>query len=104
MPWWSWLLLWCGLVLGLISVLTWCAVVLYRKALGTLRAGEALTARIFELDSDPTHPAATFTPAVFTDLAELRENVEQQRVERTRRREVRRDALIVRGKLMRNVR
>ncbi|MDJ0336822.1 hypothetical protein [Cryobacterium sp. PH31-O1] len=104
MPWWSWVLIWCGLVLGLIAVLSWCAVVLYRKALGTLRAVEALSDQISALDHDQTHPAATFTPAVFADSAELRENVEQRRVERTRRRQLRRDALIVRGKLMRNVR
>ena len=104
MPWWSWLLIWSGLALVLLGVLTWFAVQLYRKALGTLQAFEALSDQVAGLSWDSSSPPALFKPAVFADLKRLRREVEQRRAERTHRRQMRRDGLIVRGKLMRNAR
>ena len=104
MPWWSWLLIWSGLALGLLGLLAWFAVQLYRKALGTLQAFEALSDQVAGVTWDSSPQPVLFKPAVFADLNQLRREGEQRRAERTHRRQVRRDGLIVRGKLMRNAR
>ena len=104
MPWWSWLLIWSGLVLGLLAVLSWFGVALYRQARGTLLALESLSDQVSAVDLDLAATRPPFTAAAFADATVLRHHLEQRRVERTRRRQLRRDALIVRGKLMRNVR
>ena len=104
MPGWSWLLIWGVLAVGLLVVLSWYAVALYRKAITTLRALEALSNQISAVDLDVPSVSASFTPAVFADPAVMLRNVEQNRTDRTHRSQIRRDARIVRGKLMRNAR
>ena len=104
MPWWSWLLIWSVLTLGFLALLVWSGVRLYRKSLGALRAFEALGDQIAALNVDVSPRPEQFRPAVFTDLAALRLEVEQREAERVHRRQVRRDGRIVRGKLMRNAR
>ena len=104
MPWWSWLLIWSGLVVILLTVLGWFAVALYRKALGTLRAVEALSDQVSAVDLDLPPDSVLFTPAVFADSAVLFHNVEQRRGEQAHRRQLRRDARILRGKLMHKTR
>ena len=104
MPWWSWLLIWGVLVAGLFVVLIWCAVALYRKAVTTLRALEALNDQVSSVDLDVPSVCASFSPAVFADSAVVLRNIEQNRADRAHRSQVRRDARIVRGKLMRNAR
>ncbi|TFD67841.1 hypothetical protein [Cryobacterium ruanii] len=104
MPWWSWLLIWCVLTLGLCAVLGWFAVALYRKARGTLQALEFLSDQVSAIDFDLSTATSSFGSAVFADSAVLLHNVEQHRAERTHRRQLRRDRLIVRGKLMRTAR
>ncbi|MDJ0348229.1 hypothetical protein [Cryobacterium sp. PH29-G1] len=104
MPWWSWLLIWCLLVLSLFAVLIWCAVMLYRKARGTLHAVASLSDQISAVDPGRPGPTAPVVPAVFADSALLRHYVEQRRAESTHRRQLRRDAWIRRGKLLRNAR
>ncbi|MCY7404360.1 MAG: alkaline shock response membrane anchor protein AmaP [Cryobacterium sp.] len=104
MPWWSWALIWTGLALILLAVLGWFAVALYRKSLGTLSAVVALSDRVSSVDLDLPLGSAPFTAAVFADSAELVRKVEQHRVERTHRRQLRRDARIMRGKLIPNAR
>ena len=99
MPWWSWLLIWGVLVTGLIAVLIWCAVALFRKAVTTLHALEALNDQVSSVDLDVPSVCASFVPAVFADSAVLLRNVEQNRADRGHRSQVRRDARIVRGKL-----
>lgn len=42
MPWWSWVLIWTGLVLVLLVVLALCAVSLYRKVMALLAEFETL--------------------------------------------------------------
>ncbi|TFB76215.1 hypothetical protein E3O06_02210 [Cryobacterium glaciale] len=104
MPWWSWLLIWCMLALGLLAVLSWFTVALYRQVRGTLRALESLSDQVSAIDRDLSSATPPFAAAAFADATVLLHDVEQQRVERTHRRQLRRDALIVRGKLMRNAR
>ena len=104
MPWWSWLLIWCGLAIGLLAVLSWLAVALYRQARGTLRALESLSDHVSAIDLDLSAATAPFAAAAFADATVLLHDVEERRVERTRRRQLRRDALIERGKLMRHTR
>ena len=104
MPWWSWLLIWSALTLGFFALLVWSGVRLYRKSRGALRAFEALGDRVAVLNVDVKPKSEPFRPAVFTDLAVLHHEVEQREAERVHRRQVRRDARIVRGKLMRNAR
>ena len=104
MPWWSWLLIWSGLVFILLAVLSWFAVALYRKSLGTLRALEALSDQVSAVDLDLPPYSVPFTPAVFADAAVLFQNVEQRRGDRVHRRQLRRDARILRGKLLHKTR
>jgi len=104
MPWWSWLLIWGVLVLGLFVVLIFFAVVLYRNSLGTLRAAEALNDQLLAVERDLPPTVSPFSPAVFADSAVLLHDVELRRADRAHRRQLRRDARIVRGKLLRNAR
>ncbi|TFD57792.1 hypothetical protein E3T39_13525 [Cryobacterium suzukii] len=104
MPWWSWLLIWGVLVAGLFTVLGWYAMTLYRKAVTTLRALELLSDQVSAVDLVAPSVSVSFVPAVFADAAVVLRNVEQNRADRSHRNQVRRDARIVRGKLMRNAR
>jgi len=104
MPWWSWLLIWCALVLMLLAVLSWFAVALYRKSLSTLRALQVLSDQITDLDADLPPRSKPFQPAIFADAGVLRANVEQRRTQREHRGQLRRDARIRRGKLLQNAR
>ena len=104
MPWWSWLLIWTGLTLGLLALLSWFALSLFRKARGTLQALESLRGQLPTGEFDGLAAAAVGIPAVFADSAVLLGRVDQLRAERTHRNQVRRDARIVRGKLMRHAR
>lgn len=104
MPWWSWLFIWTGLALTLLAVLGWFAITLYRKSLGTLRALAALSDQVSAVDLGRVPESVLFTPAVFSDSAVLSQNVEQRRGDRAHRRQLRRDARILRGKLMRKTR
>ena len=104
MPWWSWLLIWSGLVLILLAVLGWFAVALYRKSLVTLRALEAFNDQVSAVDLDLPPDSVPFTPAVFADSALLFHNVEQRRGDQAHRRQLGRDARILRGKLLNKTR
>ncbi|WP_105036776.1 hypothetical protein [Cryobacterium aureum] len=104
MPWWSWLLIWCVLALGLLAVLGWFAVTLFRKARGTLRALESLRDQLPTGEFDRSAASAPGDLAVFADSAVLLGKVEQLRAERAHRNQMRRDGRIVRGKLIQNAR
>ena len=104
MPWWSWLLIWSGLLSILLAVLGWFAVALYRKSLGTLRAVEALSDQVSAVDMGLPPDSVPFTPAVFADSAVLFHTVERRRGDQAHRRQLRRDARILRGKLLHKIR
>ena len=99
-PVWAWVLIWVVLVVGLITMLVWFAVRLFRKLMGTLGALEDLGDQIAEFDAGAPVPAAVFRPAVFQDRRALAAAIDQSRAERARRRALRRERSINRGKLL----
>ncbi|MEC5149703.1 hypothetical protein [Cryobacterium sp. GrIS_2_6] len=101
MPWWSWVLIWTGLVLVLLGMLAWFAVTLFRKLMALADAVGALGDLVSELDTDPaeeTRPPRR--PAIFENVNELALTVDLQRTARERSRQERRDRRIARGKLL----
>ncbi|TFD73030.1 hypothetical protein [Cryobacterium fucosi] len=101
MPWWSWILLWAGLVLALLGMLAWFGYALFRKAVRTMEALEGLADQFAGLELDPQlPPLRPFRPAVFEETADVRLALEQGSAERRHRRQLRWDRLVVRGKLM----
>ena len=101
MPWWSWLLIWGGLALGLIGTLAYFAVTLFRKLMHAMSALGALGDQVAALDVTVSElQAAALRPAIFADQYELAYAIEADRYARTVRRHARRDALVNRGKLL----
>ncbi|WEO79189.1 hypothetical protein BJQ94_09220 [Cryobacterium sp. SO2] len=100
MPLWSWILIWTLLVAGLVGMLAWFAVRLFRKSMRTLAALDELGQQVAELDTGAQLPGTAFRPAVFEDRRALAAAIEQSRVEHSRRRSLRRERSINRGKLL----
>lgn len=100
MPVWSWILIWTLLAAGLLGMLVWFAVRLFRKLMGTLGALEDLGDQLAELDLDRELPHRRFHPAVFADRRALAAAIDRARLERAHRRARRRDLAIGRGKLL----
>ncbi|MDJ0322623.1 hypothetical protein QMG61_02440 [Cryobacterium sp. PH31-AA6] len=101
MPWWSWILIWTGLVLGLLAMLAWFGYALFRKAIRTADALERLGDQVAELGDRPDlPPEPRFRPAVFETRADIQLDFELTRAERLLRRQLRRDRLVARGKLL----
>lgn len=101
MPWWSWVLIWTGLVLMLLGMLAWFGVTLFRKVMVLADAVGALGDLVGGLDPGPVaETKRPLRPAIFEDWNELALTVDLQRTARERRRQERRDRRIVRGKLM----
>ena len=100
MPWWSWVLIWTGLVLVLLGMLAWFAVTLFRKLMALADAVGALGDLVGALDADPAEGTPPRRPAIFADWNELALTVDQQRTARERFRQQRRDRRIARGKLL----
>ncbi|UAJ77836.1 hypothetical protein IT072_11015 [Leifsonia sp. ZF2019] len=101
MPWWSWLLIWTGLVLGLIGMLAYFAWSLFRKVVAAAKEAGALIekAEVLQVRADELKEEA-FHSAVFADAAELRAGREQSRADKEFARQARRDARVRRGKLL----
>lgn len=101
MPWWSWVLIWTGLVLGLLAMLAWFGFALFKKGMATVRALQELGARVGDVTRGLEAPAQSrFRPAIFTDPVDLYLALEVVRHDRGQRRQRRRDSLIARGKLV----
>jgi hypothetical protein len=100
MPVWSWILIWTLLGAGLIGMLAWFAVHLFRKLMVTLGALEDLGDQLAELDLDRELPRTAFRPAIFQNRRALAAAIDQARIERAYRRAHRRDLAISRGKLL----
>ncbi|MFI5060405.1 MAG: hypothetical protein ACHP7F_03080 [Actinomycetales bacterium] len=101
MPWWSWLVIWSVLVLGLLGMLALFAVSLFRKLMAAgaevtalAAKAEVLSRRAEELRDPPFHTAA------FDDAARLRQEREEALAARAKARQARRDARVRRGKLL----
>ena len=101
MPWWSWLVIWVVLGLGLIGMLVWQGFRLFRKFIAMTHALGELTEKLDILEQQREELADEgFSPAIFEDRDELVETVELNRIDRERRRQIRRDSLVMRGKLL----
>jgi len=100
MPWWSWLVIWTVLVLGLLGELAFFAWWLFRKAVAAGREAAALMdkAEILSRRADELHER--FEPAVLADAEELRAAREDERAGRAFARQARRDARVRRGRLL----
>ncbi|MFP3465380.1 hypothetical protein [Leifsonia sp. SIMBA_070] len=100
MPWWSWLLIWTVLVLGLLGMLAFFAWWLFRKVAAAGREAAALMekAEVLSRRADELHER--FEPAVLADAHELRAQREQHLTERAFARQARRDARVRRGRLL----
>ena len=101
MPWWSWLVIWTVLVLGLLGMLGFFGWWLFRKVVAAGREAaellaktEVLSQRAEQLREEPLRPA------VFADAAELRDARAQRLTDRAFARQARRDARVRRGKLL----
>ena len=101
MPWWSWLLIWSSLVLGLFGMLVWFAFRLFRKALATGAALGDLSERVAAVGQGSETPEpARFRSAVLQEPGEVYLTLEIGRIERAQRHQRRRDSLVARGKLL----
>jgi hypothetical protein len=100
MPWWSWLVIWTVLVLGLLGMLAFFAWWLFRKVVAAGREAAALMDKAEVLSRRAEELHERFEPAVLADADELRAEREQQRAERAYARQARRDARVRRGRLL----
>jgi hypothetical protein len=100
MPWWSWLVIWTVLVLGLLGELAFFAWWLFRKVVAAGREAAELMdkAEILSRRADELHER--FEPAVLADAEELRAAREDERAGRAFARQARRDARVRRGRLL----
>lgn len=101
MPWWSWLVIWTVLVLGLLGMLAYFAWSLFRKLMAAAREATALLekAEILQARVDDLQEEA-FHSAVFADAAGLRQERLQARADRAFAKQARRDTRVRRGKLL----
>lgn len=100
MPWWSWLVIWTVLVLGLFGMLAFFAWWLFRKVVAAGREAAALMDKAEVLSRRAEELHDTFEPAVLADAAELLEQRHEHLAERAIARQARRDARVRRGRLL----
>jgi hypothetical protein len=103
MPWWSWVVIWAVLVLGLLGMLAFFGWWLFRKVMAAAREASALlekTAILSERTRDIRY--TEFHSAVFDDPDTLRAAREQAKAERRVARQARRDQRVRRGKILVN--
>ncbi|HZK60129.1 MAG TPA: hypothetical protein VFC59_09750 [Cryobacterium sp.] len=100
MPWWSWILIWSALLLGLAAMLAWFAYRIFRKLMTAMKALEELGSQVAGLNPGDAEAAPDrFRTAIFRDRHELEQAVAVAQAARDRRRQLRRDRLIARSKL-----
>ncbi|WP_108251798.1 hypothetical protein [Planctomonas deserti] len=104
MPWWSWILIWGGLVLALLAMLALMAWWLFRKAVAVMdelgrlaEKTEALSRMSATLAGDDT---ADFVPAVLRERREVVAAHSARARERQERRLMRRENRILRGRML----
>jgi hypothetical protein len=104
MPWWSWILIWGGLVLALLAMLALLSWWLFRKAvgvmeeLGQLAAKTEVLGRMSDELADASDP--DFVPAVLRDRVQVSLEHDALVHERAVRRQMRREKRIARGKML----
>ncbi|WP_020074699.1 hypothetical protein [Cryocola sp. 340MFSha3.1] len=100
MPWWSWLVIWIVLVLGLLGMLAFFAWWLFRKVVAAGREAAALMEKAEVLSRRAEELHDTFEPAVLADADELRAQRQDHLAEQAFARQARRDARVRRGRLL----
>lgn len=100
MPWWSWLVIWTVLVLGLLGMLAFFAWWLFRKVVAAGREAAALMEKAEVLSRRAEELQDTFEPAVLADATELSAQRQEHLTERAFARQARRDARVRRGRLL----
>lgn len=101
MPWWSWVVIWVVLVLGLLGMLAFFGWWLFRKAMAAGREAGALIEKadiLSQRSADMRY--AEFHSAVFADADVLRAEREQAVADRQVARQARRDRRVMRGKIL----
>lgn len=104
MPWWSWILIWGGLVLALLAMLVLLSWWLFRKAVGVMdelgRLAEK-TELLSRMSDELTEAdASPFVPAVLLDRAEVVAQHRARELAREQRRQARREKRITRARLL----
>jgi hypothetical protein len=101
MPWWSWVLIWTGLVLVLLGVLAACGWMLFRKTMTAFHALEELTGKLELLDAASV-PRETepFVPSILLPRDEVAARHDAVASERADRKERRRALRLERGRLL----
>ena len=101
MPWWSWVVIWVVLVLGLLGMLAFFAWWLFRKVMAAGREASALIEKADVLRQRSNDMRYTeFHSAVFADADLLRAEREQAVADRQVARQARRDRQVRRGKIL----
>ncbi len=104
MPWWSWILIWGGLVLALLAMLALLSWWLFRKAVGVMEELGRLAdktdalSRMSDRLSDADAPE--FVPAVLQERAEVVAAHDARVRLREERRHLRRERRILRGRML----
>jgi hypothetical protein len=101
MPWWSWVLIWGGLLLALLGMLALLGWWLFKKGMTAFRAMGELTSKLEVLDAasaevSPWH----FTPAMLREYDEVVAAHATLADLRADRKQFRRDRRLARGKLL----
>ena len=104
MPWWSWILIWGGLVLALLAMLALLSWWLFRKAvavmdeLGQLADKTEALSRMSATLAD--EDAVEFVPAVLLERREVLAVSAARAHERAERRRMRRENRLMRGRML----
>lgn len=101
MPWWSWVVIWAVLVLGLLGMLAYFGWSLFRKVMAAAKEAGALlekTEILSQRSGDMRY--AEFHSAIFADPDTLRAEREQAIADRQVARQARRDQRVRRGKIL----
>lgn len=101
MPWWSWVLIWAGLVLAMLGMFAFFGWRLFRKAVGAMDELGRLMAKtemLGALADELGEPVRI--PAILRDGAEVRAEHRRLADERANRVQVRRDNRLARGRLL----
>ena len=103
MPWWSWVLIWTGLVVLLLAVLALGVVHLWRKgsaAFDELERLQGLEREFDELVAERVTPFEPAEPALLRPYAAVAAEREEIALARAERREARREARLARGRAL----
>ncbi|RRJ87168.1 hypothetical protein EG850_04920 [Gulosibacter macacae] len=100
MPWWSWVLIWTGLVVLLLAVLVLGAIWLYRKAMAASAEFDRLEQVQAEFASLAEQRVTPYQPrkiALLRDLDDVQRERDARAERRDERRELRREAKLARA-------